>query len=107
MLSSFREEEFENGLPIFQLVTPLGRASFESVASYEPTWKKSTRRCFIPNIKAIGLPVLEKKNFVVCYLCSYVPTCDPGAGPVLIQGASYEQLGRVLQGDAIYKISNL
>ena len=30
-----------------------------------------------PNIKALILPVTEKKNFEVGFLCSYVPTCDP------------------------------
>ena len=48
-------------------------------------------RCYIPNIKALGLLVSEK-NFEIFFLCSYVPTCDPpAAGPVLTQGASYEQ----------------
>ena len=31
----------------------------------------------------------------------------PGAGPVLNPGASYEQIGRGHQGDAIYQISKL
>ena len=30
-----------------------------------------------PNIEALILPVSEKKNFEVGYLCSYVPICDP------------------------------
>ena len=41
-------------------------------------------------MKAIGLPVSEK-NFEVCLFCSYVPTNDPGVGPVLTPGAPYEQ----------------
>ena len=28
-------------------------------------------------MKALGLPVSEKKNFDVCLLCSYVQNCDP------------------------------
>ena len=28
-------------------------------------------------MKALGLPVSEKKNFEVCLLCSYVQNCDP------------------------------
>ena len=31
----------------------------------------------------------------------------PGAGPVLTPGASYEQIGKGTQGDAIYQISKL
>ena len=44
-----------------------------------------------PNIKALIFPVSEKKNFEVGFLCSYVPTCDPGVRPVLTPQASYEQ----------------
>ena len=42
----------------------------------------STRRCYIPNIKALGLPVSEKKNFEDGLLCSYVPSCDPRGGAI-------------------------
>ena len=45
------------------------------------------------NVKALILPVSEKKNFEVGFLCSYVPTCDPGVGQFLNPGASYEQTG--------------
>ena len=34
----------------------------------------------MPNIKALILPVSEKKNFEVGFLCSNVPTCDPRGG---------------------------
>ena len=43
-------------------------------------------------MKALGLPVSEKKNFEVCLLCSYVPTCDPRGGANFAPGASYEQI---------------
>ena len=45
-------------------------------------WKKTTRKCHIPNIKAPGLPVSKKNNFFFFFffLCSYVPTCDPWDG---------------------------
>ena len=49
----------------------------------------------------------EKKNFEFCLLCSYVQICDPKAGPILISGAPYEQLGWGQQGDASYQISKL
>ena len=34
-------------------------------------------KCCIPNIKALHLPVSEKKNFEDGLLYFYVPTCDP------------------------------
>ena len=46
---------------------------------------------YMPNIKAVGLPVSEEKNFEVGLLWSYVRTCDPTrAGTVLTTDASYE-----------------
>ena len=39
-----------------------------------------TRRCYIPDIKALSLPISEKENFEVGLLCSYVSTCDPWSG---------------------------
>ena len=46
-----------------------------------------------PNIKALGLPVSEKKNFEIFFLCSspMFPLVTPGAGPVLTPGASDEK----------------
>ena len=29
------------------------------------------------NIKALGLPLSEKKNSEICLLCSYARTCEP------------------------------
>ena len=73
-------------------------------APYEQPWKRSTRRCYMPNIKALGLLVSEKKNFEVFILSSYaqtydkminyVSTCDntpTRAGPVLTPRTSFEQ----------------
>ena len=74
-----------------QTCDPRGRASLTPGASYVQTWLRSTRRCCIPNIKTLQLPVSEKMNFENGLLCSYVPTCDPGVGPVLTPGASYAQ----------------
>ena len=31
-------------------------------------------------MKALGLPISEKKNFEVCLLCYYVQNCDPRSG---------------------------
>ena len=41
-------------------------------------------------VNALSLQVLEKKNFEVGLLCSYVPTCDPIVGSVLSPKESYE-----------------
>ena len=42
---------------------------FQSCESPHP---RSTRRCYIPNIKALHFLVSEKRNFEVFLLCSYV-----------------------------------
>ena len=42
----------------------------------------------LTNIKALCLAISEKKNFEMCHLCSYVPTCEPRGGQVLTPGAS-------------------
>ena len=61
-------------------------------ASYEQSWYRSTRRCYIPNIKALHHLVSEKKNFKVFLLCSYVSNLWPlGRGQFWPPGASYEQ----------------
>ena len=39
-------------------------------------------------MKLLRLPVSENKNSEVDLVCSYVVTCDPWGGPVLITGAS-------------------
>ena len=45
------------------------------------------------NIKAPDLPVSDM-NFEVALFWSYVPTCGPGAGPVLTQGHHMNKLDR-------------
>ena len=67
-------------VPMLHLVTPVVGPVLTPEASYEQTWLRSSRRCYIPNIKALGLPVSEKKNFEIFFLCSYVPPCDPQGG---------------------------
>ena len=81
--SSFREEKFwkRASLFLYSKLWPLGWGQF---------WPQgSSRKCYVPNIKALGLPVSEINNFEIFLLCSFVPTC----GPVLTGGgrASYEQ----------------
>ena len=54
-------------------------------ASNEQTWKRSTTRCYLQNIKALGLP-LSKKNSKICLLFPMFQLVNPRAGQVLTQG---------------------
>ena len=67
-------------VPMFHVVTPGAGPILTIGASDEQNWCRFTRRCYIINIKALRLPVSEKKNFEVCCLSFYVPTCDPCDG---------------------------
>ena len=78
--SNFREENFWRWASLFLCsnLRPLERGQFLPQGHHmKRTWWRSSRRCSIPHIKALGLPVSEKKNFEIFFLCSYVPTCDP------------------------------
>ena len=86
-------------VPMFHFMTPCG-ANFDPGASYEQTWWRSTRRCFNSNIKALCLPVSEKKNLEVFLFCSYVPICDPWDSASFDQGHHMNKLGRGLVEDA-------
>ena len=69
---------------------------------------QSTRRCYIQNIKALGLPVSEKKNYENGFSVPYIPTCDPrGRASFDPRGFIMNKLGRGLQENAIYQISKL
>ena len=115
--SSFREEEFWSFpclFPCFELVIPGARPVLTPGASYEQFWYKSTRRCFIPNIKALHFLVSEKKNFKGFLLCSNVsnlwqppPNPPHGRGQFWPQGHHMNNLGRGPLGDTTYKISKL
>ena len=61
---------------MFQLVIPGAGPVLTPGASNEQTWWRSTRRCYIQNIKALGLP-LSEKNSKIRLLCSYARTCEP------------------------------
>ena len=81
--ASFRKEDFKNFpclLLCFKPVTPGAGPVLTPGASFEQTCWRSTRRCHIPNIKAICLQVSEEKIFKVFLLCSYAQTCDPQGG---------------------------
>ena len=116
--SSFREEEFWSFPSLFlcfELVTPGARPVLTPGASYEQSWYKSTRRCFIPNIKALHFLVSEKKNFKVFLLCSYVsnlwpsptPTPTPARGQFWPQGHHMNNLGRGSISTRRYYIQNI
>ena len=64
-------------VPMFQLVTPRLGPILTLGASYEQTWKRSTRRCYIPNIKALALTVWDKKIFKNFLLYLYVKSGNP------------------------------
>ena len=93
--SSFREEEFWSQSSLFlcsNLWPPRGQGSGVSFDPKGIIWIKLIKvHKELPNIKALILPVSEKKNFEVGFLCSYVPTCDPRVGAILTQRASYEK----------------
>ena len=110
--SSFRKEEFWSFPSLFlcfKIVTPGARPVLTPGESYEQSWYKSTRRCFISNIKALHFLVSGKKNFKVFLLCSYVSNLwpPPGQGQFRPQGHHVNNLGRGPLGDATYKISKL
>ena len=112
--SSFKRRrilKFALFVPIFKLVTHEAGQVLIPGASYEQTWYKSKKRCCIPNIKALGLPVSKLKNFEVGPLWYYIPTCafstTPRQGKFWPQGHHINTFGRDPQRDAIYQISKL
>ena len=62
---------------MFQLVTPGVRPVLTPGISYEQTWLRSTRRCYIPNIKDLALTVWDKKIFKNFLLYLYVKSETP------------------------------
>ena len=64
------EKKIEDGLLCSYVPTcdPQGRASFDLRGKFG----RGPQGDAIPNIKALGLPVSEKKNFKVFLLCCYV-----------------------------------
>ena len=77
LVSEMKNLKFAFFVPMFKIVTP------------GPVSLRSTRRCCIPNIKTLWLPVSKKKNFEDGLLCSYVPSYDHGVGPASSPGSSY------------------
>ena len=65
-------------VPIFQIVTPCGGFSFDPKGIIRIKLIKVHKEML--NIKALILPVSEKKKFEIGFLCSYVSTYDPWGG---------------------------
>ena len=64
-------------VPMFQLATPRAGPVLNPWAHMNKLGSlRSTMRCYVPNIKALGLPASKKKSFEIFFLCSYVPTCE-------------------------------
>ena len=76
---------------MFKHVTPGTGSVLTQGASYEQTWYRSTRKCYIPNIKAVEIPLSEKKNLKFVFFVPMLQFVTARAGPVLTLGASYEQ----------------
>ena len=55
MPQASEKKNFEDG--VLCSYVPTKYDSRSGATSYEQTSKKSTRRCYIPNMKALGLPV--------------------------------------------------
>ena len=72
-------------------MTPGAGPFLASGLLFEQTWQRSTRWCYIPNIKALGLVVSDKKIFSHFPYISYVKHLTPGAEPFLAPGLLFEQ----------------
>ena len=90
-------------VPLFQLVTPGVGPVLTPGASYEQTWKRSSRRCYIPNIKALGLSFSEKKNFEISFFVPLFQLVTPGQAQFSTQGPHMKKLGRGPLGDSTYQ----
>ena len=72
--------------------------------SYKQTWYRSTRRCYIPNIKALGLSFSDQKNFKVSFFVSVFKVVTlPRWGQFWPQGHHMNKLGKGPIEDATTK----
>ena len=69
------EKNFEDGL--FCSYVPTLTQVLTQGASYDQTWQRSTRRCYIPNIKALAFTVWDKKIFKNFLFYLYVKSETP------------------------------
>ena len=69
----FEEEDFLMFFYVFQSEDLLGKSNFRSGASFEQTWKRTTRQCYIPNFKRLSQAVLEKRFLTIFYFRTRTP----------------------------------
>ena len=74
---------------------------------FEQTWSRSTRWCYTPYIKALGLVVSDKKIFSCFPYISLCKTYDPRGMPFLPHRHNLNKLARCPLSDATYQISRL
>ena len=85
---------------MFQFVTRGEGGVLTTETSYEQTLKRSTSRCYTPNIKALSLPLSEKKKLKFSF---FVPmfklVTPPGQGQFGPHAQHVNKLGKGSLGD--------
>ena len=77
-------------VPMLQLVTPVLMPLFTLGASYDQTWQRSTRKHYIPNIKALALTVWDKRILNNFLLYLYVKSENPQQRTNFFLGPQFE-----------------
>ena len=70
-----------------ETINPRGVAKFDPRGMNGIIYVEAIRHCYIPNIKAVGLVVSEKKIFLVFPIVSLWRLSTPRAWPNLTPGA--------------------
>ena len=108
--SGFEAEDFSIFFYVFLWLkprTPGQRPSWTLGPSFEQTWYRCTRQCYIPNFKHLSQVVLKKKIFQYISVHFY----DSNLGP-LVQGhlepwdLGLNKLGKGPPSNATYQISS-
>ena len=69
--------------------------------------KGSTRRCYIPNIKALSRQVSGIRILKLVFFVPMFQLVTPVVGPVLTPGHDMNKVDKGSYGDAYYQISKL
>ena len=75
--------------------------------SFEQTWLRTTRKCYVPNFKHLSQVVLKK---IFEYFSMYfygLNLGSPGKEPSWILGPHLNKIGKGLLGNATYPISSI
>ena len=109
MPSSLEEKNIEDEILCSYVPTcdhPLGVGPILTPgASSKQTWYRSTRRCYIPNMKALALTVWDKKIFKNFLLSLYAKSENPPLRTnFLLQGHNLKSFGRRPLDDATSQI---